>query len=81
MAVTFRFCGRIGSILASRLLSGRSASQIAEKTMIAKLKNEAGYQWTSKLETMFKDVEKSGSLYDDFSETFGVRMKRDCLLK
>ncbi|KAG9245394.1 Cullin family-domain-containing protein [Calycina marina] len=43
--------------LAKRLLMGRSASQDAERNMLAKLKNECGYAFTHNLETMFKDQE------------------------
>lgn len=60
------------SFLAERLLNGRSVSQQAEKTMIAKLKHEAGFQWASKLETMFKDVEKSIDLQSDFNSIHAV---------
>lgn len=34
--------------------------------MIGKLKNEAGYHWTSKLEGMFKDIQRSKELMNDF---------------
>jgi len=43
--------------LAKRLLMGRSASQDAERNMLAKLKNECGYTFTHNLEQMFKDQE------------------------
>ena len=45
--------------LAKRLLSGKSISDDAEKTMITKLKTECGYQFTAKLEGMFKDMSVS----------------------
>lgn len=45
--------------LARRLLSGRSVSDDAERNMIAKLKTECGYQFTSKLEGMFNDMKLS----------------------
>jgi cullin-4 len=41
--------------LARRLLMARSASQDAERNMLAKLKAECGYTFTHHLETMFKD--------------------------
>lgn len=41
--------------LARRLLMARSASQDAERNMLAKLKAECGYSFTFNLETMFKD--------------------------
>ncbi|EHA54131.1 hypothetical protein MCOR27_006772 [Pyricularia oryzae] len=43
--------------LARRLLMARSASQDAERTMLAKLKVECGSQFTHNLEQMFKDQE------------------------
>jgi len=55
--------------LAKRLLSGRSVSDEAERNMIAKLKNECGYQFTSKLEGMFTDMKMS-------KETMDVYRKR-----
>ena len=42
--------------LADRLLNDQCESEHSEKSMIAKLKTECGYQWTNKLEGMFKDV-------------------------
>jgi len=43
--------------LARRLLLGRSASQDAERSMLAKLKVECGSSFTHNLEQMFKDQE------------------------
>jgi hypothetical protein len=43
--------------LAKRLLMNRSASADAEKSMLARLKNECGSNFTHNLEQMFKDVE------------------------
>lgn len=40
--------------LSNRLLNGLSQSEYHEKQMIGKLKTECSYQWTSKLEGMFK---------------------------
>ncbi|KAF9200508.1 Cullin-3 [Haplosporangium sp. Z 27] len=42
--------------LSNRLLHGKSLSDEAERGMIAKLKIECGYQFTSKLEGMFQDM-------------------------
>lgn len=60
------------SFLANRLLTQKSNSDHAEKNMIGKLKNEAGYQWTSKLETMFKDVLRSKELLEEFNKQYQV---------
>lgn len=54
--------------LAKRLLFNRSTSDDSEKTMIAKLKTECGYQFTSKLEGMFKDITLSKSTNDEFRD-------------
>jgi cullin 4 len=43
--------------LARRLLLNRSASADAERSMLTRLKNECGAQFTSNLEQMFKDIE------------------------
>lgn len=43
--------------LARRLLMGRSASQDAERSMLAKLRSECGSNFTHNLEQMFKDQE------------------------
>jgi cullin-4 len=43
--------------LARRLLMARSASQDAERNMLAKLKQECGFSFTHNLEQMFKDQE------------------------
>jgi cullin 1 len=63
---------RYHTYLANRLLTRKSESEHSEKNMISKLKNEAGYQWTSKLETMFKDVVKSQELMEEFSRSHKV---------
>jgi len=52
--------------LAKRLLLGRSVSDDAERNMIAKLKTECGYQFTSKLEGMFTDMKLSADTMDSF---------------
>eukprot|EP01119_Soliformovum_irregulare_P018177 TRINITY_DN5521_c0_g1_i1.p1 TRINITY_DN5521_c0_g1~~TRINITY_DN5521_c0_g1_i1.p1 ORF type:complete len:734 (+),score=232.83 TRINITY_DN5521_c0_g1_i1:107-2308(+) len=52
--------------LAKRLLLGRSVSDDAERNMIAKLKTECGYQFTSKLEGMFTDMKLSADTMDGF---------------
>ena len=62
--------------LAKRLLVGKSASADAEKSMLLKLKQECGSQFTSKLEGMFKDIEVSQDLMMSFRQ---VRM-HTCLV-
>ncbi|RUS34385.1 Cullin [Jimgerdemannia flammicorona] len=67
--------------LAKRLLLGRSVSDDAERGMIAKLKVECGYQFTTKLEGMFNDMRISTdtmTAFKDFLEVSGVeRPKMD----
>ncbi|KAL6324877.1 hypothetical protein AAG906_019785 [Vitis piasezkii] len=60
--------------LAKRLLSGKTVSDDAERSLIVKLKTECGYQFTSKLEGMFTDMKTSedtmqGFYASSFAET------------
>ncbi|XP_047337109.1 cullin-3A-like [Impatiens glandulifera] len=55
--------------LAKRLLSGRTASDDAERSLILKLKTECGYQFTSKLEGMFTDMKTSEDTMREFYKT------------
>jgi len=52
--------------LAKRLLTGKSASEEAEKVMVSLLKAECGYQFTSKLEGMFNDMRISRDTRDSY---------------
>jgi cullin 3 len=52
--------------LARRLLYGRSASDDAERGMVAKLKVEMGFQFTQKLEGMFTDMRISSESANTF---------------
>merc|ERR1719281_1371163 len=54
--------------LARRLLTNRSVSDEAEKSMISKLKSECGHQYTSKLEGMFQDMKLSEELSRQFRQ-------------
>ncbi|KAK0407022.1 hypothetical protein QR680_018953 [Steinernema hermaphroditum] len=54
--------------LSKRLLYGRSASYDAEKSMLAKLKQECGPGFTMKLEGMFKDMELSKDLVNSYKQ-------------
>jgi cullin 3 len=55
--------------LAKRLLSGRTVSDEAERSLIVKLKTECGYQFTSKLEGMFTDMKTSRDTMQGFNAT------------
>ena len=52
--------------LALRIVQQLSASDDAEASMIAKLKQACGYQYTNKLQSMFKDIELSKDLNSKF---------------
>ena len=52
-----------------RLLENVSQSEEYERAMIGKLRHEAGYHWTNKLEYMFKDIETSKLLLKQFRST------------
>ncbi len=57
------------NLLSKRLLGSKSVSDDHERAMIAKLKAECGYQYTSKLEGMFQDVGISDSVMKDFKKS------------
>jgi cullin 3 len=52
--------------LAKRLLSDRSQSMDLEQKVVQMLKTECGYQFTAKLEGMFKDIGTSKTVQDQF---------------
>ena len=58
--------------LAKRLLFGKSASIDAEKSMINKLKEECGFQFTNNLEGMFNDMEISKDIMEAFKNSVSV---------
>jgi len=57
--------------LASRLLMGKTSDDL-EKSMIAKLKAECGHQFTSKMEGMFKNIDLSKEINEEFSKYLSV---------
>ncbi|CAH9084542.1 unnamed protein product [Cuscuta europaea] len=57
--------------LAKRLLSGKTVSDDAERSLIVKLKTECGYQFTSKLEGMFTDMKTSQDTMQGFYAAVG----------
>jgi len=65
--------------LANRLLMGLCQNEHTEKSMIAKLKTECGYQWTNKLEGMFKDVQLSRDMMAKFKKDVYDPDKKDDL--
>ena len=60
--------------LARRLLLQKSASIDAEQSILSKLKQECGNQFTGKLEGMFKDVRLSLDLTKSFQEGPGTKL-------
>ncbi|KAF4625381.1 hypothetical protein G7Y89_g12786 [Cudoniella acicularis] len=61
--------------LARRLLMARSASQDAERNMIAKLKSECGFLFTHNLEQMFKDQELAREEMTSYKESLSNTSK------
>lgn len=60
--------------LAKRLLSGKTVSDDAERSLIVKLKTECGYQFTSKLEGMFTDMKTSQDTMQGFHSAHGAEL-------
>ncbi|KAL3347688.1 hypothetical protein AABB24_021391 [Solanum stoloniferum] len=60
--------------LAKRLLSGKTVSDDAERSLIVKLKTECGYQFTSKLEGMFTDMKTSQDTMQGFLTAYGAEL-------
>jgi len=54
------------TLLCKRLLGGKTVSDEIEKQMIAKFKAECGYQFTTKLEGMFLDMNISKGVQEEF---------------
>src|SRR5215475_10381734 len=54
--------------LSKRLIHGVSASDEAEASMISKLKEACGFEYTNKLQRMFTDMSLSKDLTDSFKE-------------
>eukprot|EP00922_Rhytidocystis_sp_ex-Travisia-forbesii_P033862 GHVS01050297.1.p1 GENE.GHVS01050297.1~~GHVS01050297.1.p1 ORF type:complete len:795 (+),score=93.79 GHVS01050297.1:108-2492(+) len=59
--------------LGRRLLSNRSLSLEAEKSMVARLKTECGQSYTAKLDGMFKDVRLSEETMKDYQDKSNSR--------
>jgi hypothetical protein len=52
--------------LSDRLLANRSQSIVAEKTLISKLKAEAGVTYVSRMTNMLQDLDNSKNIMDAF---------------
>jgi cullin 3 len=53
---------------AKRLLESRQIQESAETALVVKLKEECGFQFTQRLEVMFKDMKMSEDLCNEFRE-------------
>jgi cullin 1 len=53
-------------MLARRLVNSNSSSDDAETSMISKLKEACGFEYTNKLQRMFQDMQISGDLNKEF---------------
>lgn len=62
-----------GKNLARRLVHGNSVSDDAELSMLTKLKEACGHDYTSGLQRMFQDVNISKELNEEFKETLQHR--------
>lgn len=54
------------SLLSKRLLSNKKFNDDLEKIILSKFKAECGYQYTSKMEGMFKDIQMSKIVMEDY---------------
>lgn len=55
-------------MLAKRLVHSSSASEDAETSMIGKLKEACGFEYTNKLQRMFQDIQISADLNSNFKD-------------
>ena len=60
------FEGFYKNSFARRLLENRHSNEDAERALVLKLKEECGFQFTQKLEVMFKDIKVSEELTTEF---------------
>ncbi|KAI9205908.1 Cullin [Polychytrium aggregatum] len=67
-------------MLAKRLVNQTSASDDAETSMISKLKEACGFEYTSKLQRMFQDIGVSKTLENSFREHMDTNRGSEDLL-
>lgn len=63
--------------LAKRLVNGTSASGDAETSMISKLKDASGFEYTNKLQRMFQDIQTSKDLNTAYEEWVSQSVNKD----
>ena len=64
-------------MLAKRLVQAMSASDDAEASMISKLKQACGFEYTNKLQRMFQDIGVSKDLNDKFKSSILDKLEID----
>jgi cullin 1 len=64
-------------MLAKRLVNGTSASGDAETSMISKLKDASGFEYTNKLQRMFQDMQTSKDLNKAYEEHLKTSLSAD----
>ena len=64
-------------MLAKRLVHSSSASEDAETSMIGKLKEACGFEYTNKLQRMFQDIQISTDLNSNFKEMLSKNLNSD----
>lgn len=68
------FEGFYKNSFSKRLLDQRRVLEDAEKEVIKKLKEECGFQFTQRLEVMFKDIKMSEQRMTEFKKTQSAQM-------
>lgn len=63
--------------LAKRLVNGTSASPDAETSMISKLKDASGFEYTNKLQRMFQDMQTSRDLNSAYEEWIHQNLEKE----
>ena len=68
-------------MLAKRLVHSSSASEDAETSMISKLKEACGFEYTNKLQRMFQDIQISKDLNSNYKDWQAKALDEDDLKK
>lgn len=68
-------------MLAKRLVHSSSASEDAETSMISKLKEACGFEYTNKLQRMFQDIQISKDLNSNYNDWQGKALDEDDMKK
>lgn len=63
------FEGFYKNSFSKRLLESRHICEDAERALIVKLKEECGFQFTQRLEVMFKDIKMSEEIMNEYRHT------------